>query len=83
MAETCKRCGRPVDNDAPLVERCIREGSFSCLQIEAAYHRGIARGVEIAKENAGILFRSEPDDTCINWARVDRAVAKEVDHGDA
>lgn len=81
--ETCKRCGREVDSLFPesYMFACGVAGGETCKLFAAAYRRGIARGVAIAKANAGILFRSEPDDTCINWTRVDRAVAEEV--GDA
>lgn len=79
----CPKCKRPIDTEAaPGWESCIRTGNHSCNIVAAAYHRGIARGVEIAKSNTYIGGISGTV-RFMDWAYVDRAVAKEVEHVDA
>lgn len=82
MRETCQKCNRPTTKqhtDSLYDGNVCGQHPYDpreCKVAAAAYRRGVLRGVEIAKEHAGILFRSEPDDICINWTRVDREAAK-------
>ena len=69
MAE-CHDCRRPY-GEYDYVNKCNGRDGETCLVAQAAYKRGLAAGVELAKRTAIGCY-----DETINWTETDEALRR-------
>jgi hypothetical protein len=76
----CKDCRRPY-GEYDYVNKCNGRDGETCLVAQAAYKRGLAAGVELAKKTARPEFIRDPYGTLtlavqINWSETEDALRR-------